>query len=207
MEAVILTLFNLATLIKWVSETSEVALENKSFINQIFYSDPFYRKIPFSRGISAISQNYLIILSCSFFDEFEKEFTPSKYPEYSEKILQVKRIVKPAIKRIKKWDGLKAHRNNILSHNLRINGISIFEFKESIEYNIPTTNDEFKLLADLIVLISQNISPVFGSIVDEIDFNNPIIDHISLKSEHIDCNAEFDRIKAEILNNIDILQL
>ena len=198
MESVLLTLFNIATIIKWVSETDEIALENKEYINQISYSDSFYQTITYAKGISAISQNFLIILCCSFLDEFEKEFTPFKFPEYSEAIIRVKKITKPAINRIKKWKGLKNHRNNIISHNLRVNGVSIFECKEPIEYNIPSTNEEFKLLADLIFLVSQNIAPHFNEEVESIKFNPPIKDYFIVSSEPINCKFEFEAINDEI---------
>ena len=200
MESVIFTLFNLATQIKWLSETSEIAIKNKNFINQITYSG-FYEKVPFAKAISGISQNHLIIYCCSFLDEFEKELTPSKYPDYSNKIIELKRITKPAMTRIKKWKDIKEHRNNIVAHNLRIKGNSIFDYIQPIKYKIPTTNGEFKLLADLIFLIAQNIAPIFPEIVQKLDFRKTINDYLSLDSEKIDCEKEFEIAENEIIKN------
>ncbi len=201
MESVVYTLFNIATQIKWISETSILAIENNDTINQVEYDDLFYRKIPFAKAISGICQNHLIILSCSFLDEYEKELTPTKFPYYRERIIEFKKITNPAIKRIKKWSSLKTHRNQIVAHNYRIKGVSIFQYKEPIKYIIPTTNAEYKLLADLIFLISQTFHTIFPDIVNRIDFTKSLRDSLDFKSEKISCKKEFQIIESEINKN------
>jgi hypothetical protein len=197
MKSVFLILFNITTQIKWISETIQLSVFNKDYLNQIQYQG-FYSQIPFSRAIGAIAENQLIINSCSFIDEFEKELIPSRFPKYSERIIKFKKIIKPALSRIKKWNGLRDARNHIVAHNLRIKGISVFESQKIIKYNVPSTDEEYILLADLIFLISENVKEVFPEIVQEIDFKIRLSQFVGYQSDKIDCYNEYLVIKEEI---------
>lgn len=203
MENVLTTLFHLVTKIKWISDTSIAAIQNKDLLDNIIYADGHYKQNPYSKSVSCICQNLLIIHSCSFMDEFDKQLTPSKHPDYADRIIKVKKNLKPAICRIRKWDGLKNNRNHLIAHGYRVNGISIFELKEQIKYVIPTTNAEYRLLADLLFLIAQTISKHFPELIQKMDFNKTLLDNIAFESEKIDCSEEFDKIKNKIGVNIN----
>jgi hypothetical protein len=193
-------LFQLATKIKWISDTSLTSFMNRPYLSQIKYYDDFFNSLSFPTSISGICQDFQIIYCCSFIDEYDKWFTPAKYPEEKDRILKVKRIVLPAYNRIKSWKDLKTLRNQIIAHNHRINGKSIFDHESKVKYNVPTTNEEYVLLADLVFLIAHYISPVFPEIVKEIDFNISLRDHLSLQSEQIDSYSEYKRIEKEVEN-------
>jgi hypothetical protein len=197
MRTIFITLFNLATHIKFLQETILLSIINKNHIDEITYTG-YYSKFQFSKAIGGIAENLLILSCCSFLDEFDHELSPSKFSEYSEKISRLKKTVKPAILKIKSWKGLKNLRNNIIAHNLRINGLSIFESTDVINYNVPSTDDEYVLLADLIFLIAENIEPIFPEIITTIDQDIKVNQYMKLNSDKIDCLKDYQRIKEEI---------
>lgn len=197
----IIILFRLATDIKWISETNIVSAANKATLNQVRYFDPHFNKQPFQDSISEIFGQQLIILSCSFLDEFERVFNPKEFPFETEKIQTLKQIVRPAIKRIKEWVDLKNYRNHILAHNLRVKGQSVFEFELKPEYKVPTTIEEFALLADMIFIIAQNIQPCFPEAVRTIDFSISIDNSIRKISKESNCIEEFRHISSKVETN------
>lgn len=177
-------LFQLATKVRWISETELVTFMNSNYLKQLKYNDDFYNALPYPTAVSGICQDMLMIFSCSFIDEYEKEFTPSKFPDEANRILELKRITMPAYKQIKKWKDLKKIRNNIIAHNHRINnGKSIFDSKERITYNIPATNEEYTLLADLVFIIAEKIHFIFPELIKEIDLSKTLRDYLNIKSE------------------------
>jgi hypothetical protein len=191
-------LFQLATKVKWISETELITFMNSTYLKQIKYIDEFYNTFSYPTAVSGICQDMLIVYSCSFIDEYENEFTSSKFPKEANRILELKRITLPAYKQIKKWKDLKKIRNNIIAHNHRINGKSIFNNKDKITYNIPATNEEYTLLADLVFIIAENIPPIFPELITEIDFNESLRDHLNIKSEKINTFNVYRQIKKEI---------
>jgi hypothetical protein len=194
-------LFQLATKAKWISETELVSFFNKEYLNQLRYSDKFYDKLPFQTSISSICQNYLVIYCCSFLDEYERVFNPSQFPNDSKKIIEFKKVVLPAYKRIKKWKDIKKLRNSLIAHNHRIKGKSIFDHDTRIKYNVPSTNEEFTLLADLIFLIAEQIHLYFPETVSKMDLKITLKDHIAIESDKLHGFEEFKRIKKEIEKN------
>ena len=195
-------LFELATKIKWISDTSLTAEMNSEYLSNVRYYDEFYNKYTYPICISAICQYLEIIYCCSFMDEYENWFTPGKFPDETNRILKVKNVVKPAYKRIKKWNDIKKLRNNILAHNHRIDGESIFEIENKIKYNVPSSNAEYVLLSDLIFIIAKNIYPVFPEIVTESNFKLTLRDQLKFQSEKIDAYSEYKKIEKEIENNL-----
>jgi hypothetical protein len=191
-------LYQLATKIKWFSEIELATFMNKDYLKQLKFNDDFYNKYPYPTSVSSISQDMIIIYTCSFLDEYDNVFTPAVFPSESKKIIELKNNVLPAYRQIKKWKDLKKIRNNIIAHNHRINGKSIFDLNEKIKYTIPSTNAEYTLLADLVFIIAENILPIFPELLDEIDFNKSLLDHLDIDSEKIDTFITYRKIKNEI---------
>lgn len=191
-------LYQLATRIKWFSEIELATFMNKEFLEQIKFHDDFYNKYSYSTSVSSICQDMIIIYTCSFLDEYDNFFTPVVYPNETEKIIELKSIVLPAYRIIKKWKDLKKIRNNILVHNHRIKGNSIFDLNERMKYIIPSSNAEFTLLADLVFMIAENILPIFPELRNEIDFNESLLDHLNIDSEKLDTYTTYRKIKSEI---------
>jgi hypothetical protein len=196
-ESSIRILFQLATRIKWISEIDLVAYMNFDSLNKYQCIDSFYN-LPFPISVSAICQDYLVVQSCSYLDEYDNYFTIKNFPNEKERILKLKRIVKPAYKKIKSWKDLKKMRNNIIAHNHRVNGESIYDSVEKVTYIVPSSNEEYTLLADLIFIITQNIEPVFPDIVKSMNFSSTLRDFLVIKSEKINTYEELKRIEDEI---------
>lgn len=149
--------------------------------------------------------NNIFILSCAFLDEWNEHFTPNNINSHANRILKVRRITKPAFKRISQWKDLKNGRNIILAHNFRIKGQDIFTATKKQNLKFPMYNTEVSLLHDLIWLISQEVLDEFNDV--ELDANRTIQDGINFESEHIDNNSEitkiFDDISAIKLKEFD----
>jgi hypothetical protein len=147
-------------------------------------------------AIPALTNN-IFIMTCSFLDEWNGEFNHIKLPEYSDRILRVKRITKPLFKRINKWKNLRDVRNMVLAHNLRRkDGSDIFTdgIKEPIIF--PWANSEVTLLTTLIKIIFDEIYDEFKDI--EIDPQKSVLDGLDYTPNHIDAHAEtmelFDKV-------------
>jgi hypothetical protein len=144
---------------------------------------------------------YIIILICSFLDEYNDNFIPSKSILLHNRILNYRKQVKPIITRIAKWSDLKKYRNNILAHNLRLkDNTSIFsDTLEKIDYNVPNTLEEIRLLIELSTLITKNISVEFPELLENLDFNEKIIDKANVPiSDKINFNQEYENVCEEI---------
>lgn len=195
-------LSNLATKTRWISDTSLLSEINKEYLSPIQYWDDFFNKYPFSMSVSGICQDFQTIYCCSFIDEYERKFTPKHYPNEAENIIRFKQIVQPAYKKIKNWKGLKNHRNYILAHNYRINDKSIFDMEKKIFLNVPATNAEYILLADLVFLIAQNFIVIFPEIMKSFEFGKTLRDQLEYQpSKKENTLNELKKIEKEIEQN------
>lgn len=193
-------LLHLATQIKYFHEVHETTEVNELYLNKIIFKG-HYKNLQFSKSISGSLQNYSLIILCSFIDEYNEEFTSSKHPEFAERINRLKRITKPAIKRLNRWTHIEKYRNNILAHNLRIDGKSIFDNQfEPKYYNVPHTNDEFVLVARLISIISNCISREFFDLVQEIKMKETVLSKTEFKHNKIDIDKEIEEVLRTIEN-------
>lgn len=146
-------------------------------------------------AIHACTSN-IFILAVSFLDEWREHFTPNNLPTYKDRILKVRRITKPAFKRIAKWKDLKNGRNILFAHNFRVKGQDIFTSGKKHNLKFPIANTEVSLLHDLIWLISQELLDEFPDI--ELDAQRSIQDGISFQSEYIDSRGEAMKIFDEM---------
>ena len=196
------TLLHLGTQISFFDNVISEYKKNEQYLNEIklqgFYSDK-----PFTKTVSGFLQNYQTIIICSLLDEFDREFTPIKHPNFSDKILNVKKITKPIRKRISQWKDLKNFRNHILAHNLRENNNSIFSNKNILKtYKIPFSNSEHQLLVQLSLLIVNLTSEIFQDIVSKIDSTENILSRINLEYNEINTQEEYLVIYTECLEQL-----
>ncbi len=191
------TLADLITRIKYYQQILSLSIENQDHLDVIKHNG-FYKYIRYQNSISIMSKNLIIIDSCSFIDEYQENLSPKNYNQYSEKILLLKKINSPAIKRVNKWKDLKKYRRTLLVHNLRIKGEYIYSLEEKEEYKIPNSNNEIELLVELLSIISKNIGFIFPKIVKNIDFKKKIRDHIDIIESRIDLDNEIKQIESKI---------
>jgi hypothetical protein len=76
---------------------------------------------------------------------------------YEHKINEVKQVLKPFVKEIKRNYNLKEYRNQILAHNLRDKSKSLLMGDISTVYKFPKYNEEFKSINKIINLMIEVI--------------------------------------------------
>lgn len=197
MTETIQTLLHLGTQIKFITTMNYAYRDNEEYLNKIKLSG-HYKNLAFSKAVSGNLQNYAIIIICSFLDELNGEFTPKKHAQYSNRIIKVRKAIKPIKKRISKWENLRNYRDYVLAHNLREKNIPIFsKNREKKEYKVPFSNSEHYLLSELIILIIQIITEEFYDVVSEINLNESLLDKIEFTENKVDVQKEYDLIRME----------
>jgi hypothetical protein len=192
------TLFYLATQIFFFIEVYETYRDNEEYLNKVKFKG-HYSDLPLAKAISGNLQNYTIIIGCSFIDEYNQEFTPFKHPEYADKISRIKKLTKPVMNRLNKWNNLKDYRNYILAHNFRIKGKSLFaKDVEPIKFNVPHTNSEFILLAELIRVVTTCIALEFPDLFEKLSSDDLPIRKMQFNYLAVDINGELETIREQI---------
>lgn len=108
--------------------------------------------------------NYVILEATSFIDEYEKRFICKGNNEIHSRILEVKAICRPVMKKVKKWD-LQAYRNSIIAHPWYKDGKSTVPNYD--EYCIPRNFIEIVILADYMNYIYTIINFEFKDEIEE----------------------------------------
>ncbi|WP_461133912.1 hypothetical protein [Spirosoma lituiforme] len=178
---------------------AEKIKEQQILFRQLIQLDGHASRFHSDLTVGATLYNHSLLLCSSILDEFNTEFTSNKHPEFATRILNFRRQVKPITKRIDKWKDFKTYRNQILAHNLRINGKPIFSHQDkSLSYNIPFTNNEIKLLSELLALITMNIGVEFPELTERLNWKEQINDKMVLDLTDIDFASEYKVIGEEI---------
>jgi len=103
-----------------------------------------------------------IIDSVSYLDEYDNIFGITTENEFKERVIIVKRINKPLISKIKEWKHLRALRNYLMAHNLRIGEKGDFIFGgQDINFNAPRTINDSFLLSNLIQFSTLTLNSEF----------------------------------------------
>lgn len=88
----------------------------------------------------------------------------------TEKIESFKYIIKPILKSINKWKGIREFRNNVLAHNFRIesdNHKSVLLSNELRNYNIPGSTMDLLMLFQYIDQITKIAEQIFKTEYEE----------------------------------------
>jgi len=99
------------------------------------------------KEIAVILTNNIKMESVSFLDEFNDSFFRNIEEAYKPRMMEVRKITAPIIKRIKKWKDLEKYRNNIVAHPWRDKGK--FAIPDPHFYNIPQTWFDVAVLVHL----------------------------------------------------------
>jgi hypothetical protein len=161
------TLSHITTQIDMLMSLSRATNQHKDLLDGFVKMEGWYATQRYSSLIKSVNLNYILIFANSYLDEFHRYLTPINYPEYSKNIIGFRKVISPALKRIKKWKHLKEYRNELLVHNYRVKDKSIFSASHQVMvYNAPSTNDEILLLGDLILLINKQLLAFFPAQVN-----------------------------------------
>ncbi|MDN3656862.1 hypothetical protein QWZ08_14540 [Ferruginibacter paludis] len=129
--------------------------------------------------------NTIIMNICSYLDEYDDKFTTNPEPQFKSRILEVKKIAKPAYKQIRRWKHLNDYRNNMIAHNFRIDGKE-FSFNLLGQYNAPRTYRDLALIRKHLVMIHTIIEAEFEDVMQNI---NPFIKSFPVKEQEISYEA------------------
>ncbi|PHS50867.1 MAG: hypothetical protein COB01_11775 [Lutibacter sp.] len=83
--------------------------------------------------------------------------------EQESRIITLRKITKPVIDRINKWEDMRKYRNNIIAHNHRIkkedNSLAIFNLSRNL--NCPNSFFDYKLLLGCIYITKNVLLKIF----------------------------------------------
>lgn len=141
----------------FINQIDEKELQNDSWIIQ----DTIYESLV----------HQIILKSCSFMDEWNKVFGNSTLAEDKEKILNLKKIVKPASVVLNKTiDALRPYRNEAIAHNHRDATGNIYLKRK--KYETPDSLSEIMLVVFCIDAcvdgLRNNFSSEFSSIISSL---------------------------------------
>lgn len=133
--------------------------------------------------------NTILMNTCSYLDEYNKNFLAKAEPEFRERIIQIKQIAKPAFKKLNEWKDLKEYRNQMIAHNFRVDSDK-FSFYMLGQYSAPRTYRDLALLRKHLAMINAIVQAEFESYMPHI---NTFIKSFKVKEQEIDYqNIETD---------------
>jgi hypothetical protein len=143
----------------------------------------------------------ILIKSCAFLDEWNKVFGVTTEPKDKGRILEVKKIAKPAYKCIGKWKQLREFRNHFIAHNHR-NGSGLNVYLHPTVYNSPQSNSELFLLAACIKRMTDVIFFFFREEVEKFIENRHSV--YPLKNHKFMSKAQIRKTLAQIDQEIQL---
>lgn len=192
-------LSHIATQMKFMILMNDETVKNNDLLKEIKFDDPHFGRLTYRDGVFSLSSNYLLLLGCSYLDELNNEFVSHKHPSYAERIIQFRKIVKPALKRIDDWKDLKVFRNTMLAHGYRIKGKSVLSHdNRTLEFKIPKTETERKLFYQLVFVINNFMASEFKDIRNSLNFNETLLDKLHRNYVTVDVEAEINEVLARI---------
>lgn len=139
--------------------------------------------------------NAILLNACSYLDEYNKHFLFKAEPELKDRVITVKRIAKPAFKKVNEWSDLREYRNQMIAHNFRVNE-DIFSFTFLGQYNAPRTYRDIVCLRKYLMMIQGVIEAEFSFEMENV---NSFIKSFPVKGQQIN----YDNIEIEIKSAVD----
>ena len=149
-------------------------------------------------------QNYLLILLCSFLDEWSAF---SSHAKNDDRVREALKIVKPAMDRFKRWPHLHKIRSGMLAHSPNNHGEITFPWVAFAKYRCPSTLEEILLLAFCAFMAVDYVKARFKEDQSEADAEILKMDRIieaqgvlntaELEKEFSAIQTEISRIKEE----------
>jgi len=104
-----------------------------------------------------------IINTCSFMEEYHKQFGVKTETEFKEKVNMIKRMASPYAKTISKWSDLNGYRN-VIAHTLRDKEDQFIFLDPDIEnkYNTPNNPYEWLLLRNCMIELKNILNIEFS---------------------------------------------
>ncbi|RYF38002.1 MAG: hypothetical protein EON97_00110 [Chitinophagaceae bacterium] len=147
---------------------------------------------------------YMIMETVSFLDEYNGAFINNVEAEFRERIMTLRKIATPIIKKITRWKDLEKFRNNIVAHPWRKDGRIALPTLSN--YNVPSDPLDFHILSHLIHYFRQLLHAEFSTEMEEADHyvrtlanqpDPPPPDYSSLNTEHIELKNVVNELAKE----------
>jgi len=141
--------------------------------------------------------NTVLLNICSFVEEYDNHFLAFAESEFKQRVLSVKKIAKPAYKKVKEWKGLQQYRNNMIAHTLRIDKDE-FSFSKLGDYDSPRTYLELVIIRKYFMMVYTIILMEFD---EELSTINNFARNFNQKNpprKHEDAEVELKRVVEEI---------
>ena len=150
----------------------------------------------------------ILLLTYGFMKEYDDKLKATDI-ETNQKILLLKNTAKPAATRIRKWNGLKDFRDNVLAHYFRNKGISIFLNGRYGTYNIPNDINELHVMVRCVFFIQVGLKSIFTKECSE--YESIILSNLHNESKnkisYDDAIKEAESIEKQIFEKQQELEL
>ena len=147
-------------------------------------------------------QNYLLILLCSFLDEWRRF---SSFAKNDARVIQANKIVKPAMDRFQRWPHLHKIRSGMLAHSPNNSGEMIFPWEAFAKYRCPTTLEEILLLAFCSLMAVDHVKDRFAE--DQAEAEKEILNmDRAIKAQGVPNTAQLESEFAAIQEQISGLK-
>jgi hypothetical protein len=140
--------------------------------------------------------NTILLDVCSYIDEYNKHFSSKSELQFKDRILSVKRIARPAFKKINEWSGLKEYRNQMIAHNFRVNE-DIFSFNKLGQYKAPRTYADIAMLRKYLMMVQTIIEAEFQN---ELANVNPYIKDFPVQARTTNYETIEDDLQTVVAN-------
>jgi len=120
--------------------------------------------------IGYIFQSNMVLWSVSFMDEWNKYFNDGRIPGF--RVNELKACLKPVTKELAKWREMNKFRNEVIAHNFRQNGQSIFLKENRLKYAAPADYFEVAHLIALIKFLTVTIESYYAAQLEHFKAEN-----------------------------------
>jgi hypothetical protein len=193
------TLGTLANQAKGALNATEKIREESDEFRSLIQLDGHFAPLRSDWFVNHIIRNQILLIACSALDEFNKCFTAQACPEFADRINQLRRQIRPVTRRIDQWKDLRKYRNQMIAHNLRIEGHAIIDREgNSLSYSIPYLHGEYVLLVNLLALLINQIAKAFPELAEQMRSTETIRDKMTINLVPIDWEVEYQAVIDEL---------
>lgn len=204
-QEVIKILFELSVNINLKINLLQKFDSNEDLINQIS-SD--IDEVNFKQILEIQVREYCIISICSYLDEYNDYLNVPKIENcHHDRVVSIRKILKPFFKEINRNYNLKDYRNQLLAHNFRDkqqNEKSLISGEIYKEYSFPKNTFEFMSVFEIIKLINTILIEEFrdilpkGLLTDKVIIDEKLKFSREIKQFHL---ADLKSIFEEFIKN------
>jgi hypothetical protein len=136
---------------------------------------------------------HILLNTVSVIDEYNENFYQLAEPHFQEKVLTVKKILKPVFKKMSGWADLKKVRNELVAHPKRTMASKDFSLKYLWKYNAPRNYMDLQILLKYLGVIDAILQTEFEKEMD------PMLHYIESVSIAIENNTNYSNAEKDMV--------